>query len=178
MTNQTKSDLRNKLEADVKVAEAEVEQLRQAKAERKDVADRDVSEEERAARKQLSAALNKARGRVEDLRALLERFDKSGQEHAVVVQGMRATGSIAVRIPPGTSHQARMQIVDDALSEPLAAAASELGVVLAAAPSKYVRERSGRDAEGRTILDVDGRAEGDLLVPAVRPLPKGGKRAR
>jgi hypothetical protein len=40
-------------------------------------------------------------------------------------------------------------------------------VILSTVPSRYTRERPGRDAEGRTVLDVSGRAEGDLLVPAV-----------
>jgi hypothetical protein len=178
MTNPTKSDLRDKLEAQVQAVEAEIKRLREQKVERKDAAERDVSDEERAERKQLSAALNKARDRLEEARAALERFDKSGQEHAVVVQGDRVAGSIAVHVPPGSSHDARMRLIDDALAEPLAAVVSELGVVLAAAPSKYVRERSGRDAEGRTVLDVDGAVEGDLLVPAVRQVHKPGRRGR
>ena len=40
-------------------------------------------------------------------------------------------------------------------------------VVLAAAPERFTRERPGRDAEGRTILDISARVEGDTLVPAV-----------
>lgn len=178
MTNPTKTNLRDKLEAEVRAAEAEIKQLREEKAGRKDAADHDVSEEERAERKKLSMALNKARGRLEDARAVLERFDKSGREHAVVVQGNRVAGTIAVHVPPGSSQETRMQIIDDALAEPLAAVTSELGVVLAAAPSRYVRERGGRDAEGRTVLDVEGAVEGDLLVPAVRQARKPGRRGR
>jgi hypothetical protein len=48
-------------------------------------------------------------------------------------------------------------------------------VVLSATPSRYTRERPGRDAEGRTVLDVAGRVEGDLLTPAVG---KGAKLRR
>jgi serine/threonine protein kinase HipA of HipAB toxin-antitoxin module len=178
MTNPTKSDYRDKLAAEVRAAEAEVERLREAKAETKEAASRDVSEEERVARKQVSAALNKARERLEEARLVLERFDKSGQEHAIVVQGNRAVGSIAVHVPPGTSHETRGQLVDETLADPLAKAAEELGVVLAAAPSRYVRERSGRDAEGRTVLDVEGVVEGDVLVPAVNRARKTGRRGR
>jgi hypothetical protein len=170
------SDLRNKLEAEVKAAEAEIKRLREARAERKEAADGEVSQEERAERKALSAALNKARTRLEQAEAVLVRFEKSGQEHAVVVQGKSAAGTIAVRIAPGTSHEQRLQIIEDALTPQLAAAAEELGVVVAASPSRYARERSGRDADGRTVLDVDGVVEGDLLVPAARNAGKPGRR--
>ncbi len=168
MTNSTNSDLRDKLEQEVQANEAEVTRLREERGTRKELADRDVSEEERVLRKQLSSALNKARGRLEDAQELLARFNKSGQEHAVVVLGNRVTGTLAVRVAPGTSQQARLQIIEDALAEPLAAAVTELSVVLAAAPSKYVRERMGRDSEGRTVFEVEGVVEGDVLVPALR----------
>ena len=39
--------------------------------------------------------------------------------------------------------------------------------MLAAQPARYTKERPGRDAEGRTVLEVAGRVEGDRLVPAV-----------
>jgi hypothetical protein len=168
MTNPTNSDLRDKLEGVVQAAEAEVKRLRGERAERKEATDGEVSEEERALRKQLSAALNKARTRLEQAEAVLERFNKSGEEHAVVVQGDRVAGTLALRVPPGTSQEARLQLIEEALAEPLANAVSELGVVLAATPSRYVRERTGRDAEGRPVLDVEGVVEGDLLVPALR----------
>jgi hypothetical protein len=178
MTNPTKSDHRDKLQAEVDAATAEVERLRTAKTERNKEADRDVSEEERAARKQLSAALNKARERLDEARTLLERFDQSGQEHAVVVRENRVIGTIAVFVPPGSSHENRAQIIEDALAEPLGRAAEKLGVILSATLSRYVRERTGRDAEGRTVLDVEGLVEGDLLVPAVRSVKKAGKKGR
>ncbi len=178
MTNPTKSDLRDKLEHDVQAAEEEIQRLRDERGTRKDFADREVSDEERAVRKQLSMAINKARGRLEEAQELLARFDKSGQEHAVVVMGNRVTGTLAIRVPPGTSHEARLQIIEDALAEPLAAAVLELSVVLAATLSKYVRERTGRDAEGRTVLEVEGVVEGDLLVPALRHVHKSGGRGR
>ena len=181
MTNPTKSensDFRDKLQAAVQAAEAEVERLREAKSETKDSTTRDVSDEERAARKQVSAALNKARERLDEARLVLERFDKSGQEHAVVVQGKHVIGSIAVHVPPGSSQQTRGQLVDDALADPLAKAAEALSVVLSAAPSRYVRERVGRDPEGRTVLDVEGIVEGDLLVPAVKHGRKPGRKGR
>jgi hypothetical protein len=89
------------------------------------------------------------------------------EEHGIIAKDGRVTGSIAVQIAPGTSHEARARAIDEALTEPLSNAAEELRVVLSAAPSRYTRERPGRDAEGRTVLDIGGRVEGDLLVPAV-----------
>jgi len=178
MTNPTKSEYRDKLENEIQASEAEITRLREERATRKDLADREVSEEERAVRKQLSMALNKARGRLEAAQELLARFDKSGQEHAIVALGKRVAGTLAVRVPPGSSQETRLQIIEDALAEPLEAAISELGVVLAAGPSKYVRERTGRDAEGRTVLEVEGVVEGDLLVPALRQARKAGARGR
>jgi hypothetical protein len=175
MTNPTKSELRDKLEAEVQAAEAEIKRIRDERAERKGLADGDVSEEERALRKGLSTALKRARTRLDDAKAALERFDKSGQEHAVVAQGNRALGSIAVHVPPGSSQEHRLQLIEDALMEPLTAAAAELGVVLAAAPSRYIRERKGRDSDGRTVLDVEAVVEGDLLVPASRQARKPGR---
>lgn len=178
MTNPTKSEFRDKLEHEVQAAEADIKRLREERAERKEAADRDVSEEERAVRKQLSTALNRARTRLEAAQDVLARFDKSGQEHAIVVLGKRVAGTLAVRIEPGTSHEARLQIIEDALAEPLGAAVSELGVVLAATSSKYVRERTGRDAEGRTVFDVEALVEGDVLVPALRQVRKAPGRGR
>ena len=49
----------------------------------------------------------------------------------------------------------------------LTEASNKLGIVMAASPAKYTRERPGRDAEGRTVLEVAGRVEGDQLVPAI-----------
>jgi hypothetical protein len=97
---------------------------------------------------------------------------KTDAAHGLVHGEGRVTGTIAVRIPPGTSHEARARLIDDELAEPLANAAAALNVVLAAAPSRYARERPGRDAEGRTVLDVAGRVEGDLLMPAVSAASK------
>jgi hypothetical protein len=88
--------------------------------------------------------------------------------HEIEVKDGRVTGTLAIKIPPGTSQEARGEAIDDALAEPLAAAAGELGVVLSAAPSRYTRERPGRDEEGRTVLDVVGRVEGGLLIPDVK----------
>ena len=75
------------------------------------------------------------------------------------------TGTLSIHLPPGISSEARAKLVDDALAEALDAETSKLSIVLAASPSRFVRERPGRDGEGRTVLDVSGRVEGDRLVP-------------
>jgi hypothetical protein len=94
-------------------------------------------------------------------------FKKTGSSHGLVAEEGRVVGSIAVTVKPGATRVEREKLIDDALAEALNNAAEELGVVLAASPEHYTKERPGRDAEGRTILEVAGRVEGDRLVPAV-----------
>ena len=80
---------------------------------------------------------------------------------------MPVAGSIAVLIPPGISREKREGLIEAELSGKLTNAAESLGVVLAAAPMSYTKEKPGRDDEGRTVIEVAGRVEGDRLVPAV-----------
>ena len=77
-----------------------------------------------------------------------------------------------MNVPPGTTKEAREQAIEDELTRSLGEAAETIGVVLAATPTRFTRERPGRDAEGRTVLDVSGRVEGDRLVPAVSKTAK------
>jgi hypothetical protein len=163
------SDARERLESVRKAAEAEVERL---KGEHDKLAEKiakvgDDSPDRRTELRRRKAMVVDARETLKDAEEALRLFDKTGKEHAIVAEGKRVFGSIAVRVPPGSSHEARGHAIDEELSGPLADVAEELGVVLAAAPSRYTRERPGRDAEGRTVLDVLGRIEGDTLVPAV-----------
>jgi hypothetical protein len=160
-------ELRKELEARKIEAEAEVVRLR---AEHKKIADGDRAELRKA-----SAAREAARERLEAATDALRVFDKTGNEHGLVADDDRVFGTVALELAPGITQDARLQAIDDALTEQLTAVAGELGVVLAATPSRYTRERPGRDAEGRTVLDVAGRVEGDLLTPAVG---KGAKLRR
>jgi len=163
------SEVRDRLEAARKAAEAEIERL---KGEHDKLAERiaqlgDDSPDRRSELRRRKATLVDAREVLKDAEAALRLFDQTGKEHTIIAEGTRVFGSIAVRVPPGSSHEARGRAIDEELTGPLTDVATELGVVLAAVPSRYTRERPGRDAEGRTVLDIYARVEGDTLVPAV-----------
>src|SRR5262249_54694840 len=146
-------------------AEAEVARLRRENAEASDAFREAPTEEGREALRHGAASLASARDRVEALKVAVALFEKHASPYGLLAADGRVIGCIAVAIPAGTTQDARRQLVDDALSEALADACRELGVVLAASPERYTRERPGRDAEGRTVLDVLGRVEADRLVP-------------
>jgi hypothetical protein len=129
-----------------------------------------------ARRSALEDALTIARDEVDAARAAIEVFDATGGQRGVVAKNGKVTGILAVHLPPGTSRAARDRAIDEALADALTAAATELGVVLAAAPASFVRERPGRDAQGATLFEVAGRAEGDRLVPAVSRAAKSLRR--
>ena len=87
------------------------------------------------------------------------------------IEGRTVVGELALELPPGTSAAVRDKAIDVLLNERLSARASELDVVLAASPSRFAIPRNGKDASGRTVFDLHGRAEGDRLVP----VRKGGR---
>jgi hypothetical protein len=117
--------------------------------------------------KRAAASLAAARDRVDVARAALRVFDKTGSPHGLVAEDGKVTGTISVLVKPGATQKEREAAIEEELSRRLDDAAEELGVVLAAKPVSFTRERPGRDAEGRTVLEVAGRIEGDYLVPAV-----------
>jgi hypothetical protein len=157
-----------RLQSALSAAEADVERLRKQNAELADAFRAEPTDDGREALRRAAQSLHAARDRVEAARAKIAVFEHTGSEHGLVAEGGRVFGSIAVAIPPGTGQRAREEIIDAALSPTLTDRAAELGLVLAATPSRFVRELPGRDAEGRTVLEVAGRAEGDVLVPATR----------
>jgi hypothetical protein len=155
------------LEAELAAAEAEVARLRAENAKLADEFRGDPSEDNRELLKRAAASLSAARDRVEAAKNALAIFAKTGSIYGLLAQDGRVAGSVAVKIGPGVTSQERERAINDVLTAELSEAAKELGVVLAAAPERFTRERPGRDAEGRTVLEVSGRVEGDTLVPAV-----------
>jgi hypothetical protein len=161
------ADEKAPLEADVAAADAAITRLRAENAELAAAFREDPSDDGRELLKRGAASLAAARDRLDAARAALRVFEKTGSRHGLVAEGGKVTGTIAVTVKPGATWQEREEAIESELTPRLDAAAGELGVVLAAQPASYTRERPGRDAEGRTVLEVAGRVEGDRLVPAV-----------
>jgi hypothetical protein len=170
------SEDQTRLEADVAAALADVSRLRAENAELAEGFRDEPTEDKREQLKRAAASIAAARDRLEAARAALALFEKTGAPHGLVATGGGVTGTIAVALPPGTSQADREEAITAALNDPLNDVAVELGVVLAAAPVKYTKERPGRDAEGRTVLEVAGRAEGGRLLPAVSRAAKNLRR--
>ncbi|WP_437955704.1 hypothetical protein WME76_29960 [Sorangium sp. So ce119] len=163
-------------EADVAAAEAEVTRIREENALVAEEYRGDPSQDAHEVLRRGAASLAAARERLEAARVALKLAQKTGSPHGLLAQGGVVSGSVAVAIPPGTPSAERARIVEEALAAELTGAARELGVVLAAPTERYTRERPGRDAEGRTILDVSGHVEGDVLMPAVSRAAKSARR--
>lgn len=153
--------------AELAAAEADVARLRAENAKLADDFRADPTDEGRELLKRAAASLAAARDRVEAAKTASAIYEKTGSPYGLLAEEGRVVGAVGVLVPPGATSQERERAIDDVLSVELAEAAKELGVVLAAAPERFTRERPGRDAEGRTVLDVIGRVEGDRLVPAV-----------
>ncbi|MCC6554386.1 MAG: hypothetical protein IT372_15500 [Polyangiaceae bacterium] len=155
-----------RLEADVAAAEAEVARLREENARLSEAFRAEPTDDGRELLRRGAASLSAARDRVHAAKAALEVLRRSGSLHGLLAEEGRVVGTIAVAVPAGASSAERARLIEEALAGPLAEAARELGVVASAAAERYARERPGRDDEGRTVLDVAGRVEGDMLVPA------------
>jgi len=160
-------DEKSQLEAEMEAAKAEVARVREENAHLAEDFRLDPDERKRAGLKQAAATLSSARDRLSTAQAALSVLEKTGSLHGLVAEKGRVAGTIAVPAKVGWSQQERESAIDAALDDPLSEAAMELGVVLAASPVKYTKERPGRDAEGRMVLEVAGRVEGDRLTPAV-----------
>lgn len=162
-------------EADVTAAEAEVTRIREANAGLAEAYRGDPAEGAHEILRRGAASLAAARDRLEAARVALKLAETTGSPHGLLAREGVVVGSVAVAIPAGSSSGDRARLIEAALSAELTDAARELGVVLAAPTERYTRERPGRDAEGRTLLDVSGHVEGDVLMPAVS---RGAKNAR
>jgi hypothetical protein len=169
------ADERERLQAELAAAEADVARLRAENADLAAAFRAEPTDDGREQLKRAAASLSAARDRVDAARAAIAVFDKTGSPHGLVTGEGKVVGTVAVLVPPGAGKEAREDAVEQALSTALHAAAAELGVVLAARPASYTRERPGRDAEGRTVLEVAGRVEGDRLMPAVSRAAKNLK---
>ena len=89
------------------------------------------------------------------------------------ISGDDLTGTVVIRIAPGTVATQRDAMIDDVLSKRMREAASQMKVVLAADAHAYAHPQPGLDKHARTVFKVRGRVEGDLLVPV-----RAGKRRR
>ncbi|MEZ4295378.1 MAG: hypothetical protein R3B70_10415 [Polyangiaceae bacterium] len=154
-------------EAELSAAEADVTRLRAENASLADDFRSDPTEDKKEGLRRAAQSLHAARDRVEAARARLDLAKRTGSPYGVITEGGRVMGTIAVTIPPGVSRSEREKLIDEALAGALEGAAREMGLVLSASPSRYARERPGRDESGATVMDVAGRAEGDVLVPGM-----------
>jgi hypothetical protein len=168
-------DQRGTLTAELVAAEEVLARLRGENAELAAAFRAEPTEETRELLKRAAASLAAARDRVDVAKAALHVFDKTGSPHGLIAEEGKVTGTIAVLVKPGATQQEREAVIEQELAARLDEAVLELGVVLAAKPSNFTRERPGRDAEGRTVLEVAGRVEGDRLVPAVSRAAKNMK---
>jgi hypothetical protein len=168
-------DERATLTAEIVAADEVVQRLRGENAELAAQFRAEPTDETRELLKRAAASLAVARDRVDVAKAALRVFDKTGSPHGLVAEDGKVTGTIAVLVKPGTSQTEREAAIEQELAARLDEAVEELGVVLAAKPANFTRERPGRDAEGRTVLEVAGRVEGDRLVPAVSRAAKNMK---
>jgi multidrug efflux pump subunit AcrA (membrane-fusion protein) len=156
-----------RLEADLAAAHADVARLRAENAKLAEGFRAEPTDAGREMLKRAAASLAAARDREDAAKAALEIYRKTGSLYGLVAGEGRVTGKIGVLVPPGATKTQREKAIEEALNAELHRAAEELGVVLAAAPANYTKERPGRDADGKTVLEVAGRVEGDRLVPAV-----------
>lgn len=154
-------------EAELAAAEADLGRLRARNQELADEFRSDPTEDAKEGLRRAAASLSAARDRVDAARARLALVQRTGSAYGVIADAGKVTGTIAVALPPGISKADREKAIDEALGSALLDAAKELGLILSTSPSRYARERPGRDADGKTLLDVVGRAEGDLLVPGL-----------
>lgn len=167
---------KSRLEAAVVAAAAEVLRIREENAALAEDFRDEPNGQKRLALKQAAVTLASAKDALDTAKAALTVFEKTGSPHGLVAEGGQVTGTIAIVAKPGWSQKDREDAIEAAIEGPLDSAAAEMAVVLATSPVKYTKERPGRDAEGRLVLEVAGRVEGDRLVPALSRASKQMKK--
>lgn len=160
-------DDRARLETALAAAQADIARLRTENAALAETFRTDPTEAGREALKRGAVSLAAARDRADAAKAALTLFNELGSEHGLLAEEGKVVGSIAVVVKAGATREERERTLGEALTEALTRTAADLGATLGAAPSRFARERPGRDAAGRTVFDVAGRVEGDVLLPAV-----------
>lgn len=161
------ADERARLETDVARTEAELERVRAENDELIASYRVEPREGKGEALRHAAAVLAGARAESDAAKVALGLFERTGSPYGLFANDGVVVGTIALTVDPGTGKEERERMIDDELTERLGDLAAELGVVLAATPARFTSERPGRDPEGRTVLDVSGRVEGDRLVPAL-----------
>lgn len=168
------ADLRD-FQAQLEAAETNVDQLRTEAAVLADAQRALPDEQTRASLKRAKAALAAAIAAHDRLRTRVRIIKNTGSRYGLLAEKERVVGVLAVEIGPGLSQKQRGRIIDAAITPALEAAVAELRVLLGAAPDRFVRELPGRDESGRTVFEVEGRVEGDVLLPAVSPRARAAK---
>ncbi len=173
MTTDATTDLKAELEAAVAATEADLTRLREENKALAEAFREEPSDEGREGLKRAAASLAVARDKHDAARSALRVFEKTGTPHGLTAEDGKVSGTFAVLLKPGISKGEREDAIGAVIGEALEEAALELGVVLAASPVNYTRERPGRDAQGLTVVEVLGRVEGDRLMPAVSRAARG-----
>jgi hypothetical protein len=81
------------------------------------------------------------------------------------VDGDDVRGELWVRLEPGMTVAARERLLDEQLGIALFEASVQMGVVLAADPHAFAHLTNQVDEQKQTQFLVQGRVEGDRLVP-------------
>jgi hypothetical protein len=81
------------------------------------------------------------------------------------VDGDDVRGEVWVQLAPGTTVAARERLLDELLTDALFEISVQMGAVLSADPHAYAYMTDHTDTQKRTQFLVQGRVEGDRLVP-------------
>src|ERR1700750_2268196 len=105
------ADEKDRLQADLASAEADVARLRAENADLAAAFRAEPTDDGREQLKRAAASLSAARDRVGAARAALAVFEKTGSPHGLLADEGKVVGTVAVPIPPGASRQAREEAI-------------------------------------------------------------------